>query len=72
MVSVSRASISLASRARFQVNDVLHQLDSNDEWVAEGSDDLVMDSDYDYDSASSEEGTRSVHIHACSIIVIKM
>ena len=56
----------MASRARFQVNDVLHQLDSDDEWVAEGSDDdLGMDSDYDYDSASSEEGTRSVHIHAC-------
>ena len=49
----------MASRARFQVTEVLHQLD--DEWVVEGSDDdLGMDSDYSYDSASSGEGTKSL------------
>ena len=39
----------------FQVDDVLEQLDSGDEWMAEGSDDDLGMEDY-YDSCSSEEG----------------
>ena len=51
--------ITMARRARLlQVSDVLEHLDSSDdEWIAEGSDDdLGMDPSYSYDSDSSEEG----------------
>ena len=62
----------MTSRARFQVNDVLHQLDSDDEWVAEGSDDdLGMASDYSYDSDSSGEGTQSLYSRIVMITSIK-
>ena len=50
----------MTRRARLlQVNDVLleHLDSSDDEWIAEGSDDdLGMDPSYSYDSDSSEEG----------------
>ena len=46
----------MAKRARVQLNQVLHYL-SDDEWAAEGSDDdLGMDEDPSYYSASSDEG----------------
>ena len=46
----------MAKRARVQLHQVLHYL-SDDEWAAEGSDDdLGMDEDPSYYSASSDEG----------------
>ena len=46
----------MAKRPRIQLNQVLHCL-SDDEWAAEGSDDdLGMDEDPSYYSASSDEG----------------
>ena len=51
--------VTMARRAeRIQVSDVLEHLgSSDDEWVAEGSDDdLEMEPSYSYDSDSSEEG----------------
>ena len=46
----------MAKRARVHLNQVLHYL-SDDEWAAEGSDDdLGMDEDPSYYSASSDEG----------------
>ena len=48
--------MSMAKRPRVDLNQVLHYL-SDDEWAAEGSDDdLGMDEDPSYYSASSDEG----------------
>ena len=45
----------MAKRSRVQLHQVLHYL--SDEWAAEGSDDdLGMDEDPSYYSASSDEG----------------
>ena len=54
----------MARRSRVSVEDVLHQLDSDasfDHGLEGGSDDnLVMDSDYDYESDSSVEGIQQL------------
>ena len=48
--------MTMTKRTRINLSELLHQL-SDDEWAAEGSDDnLGMDEDYSYDSASSDEG----------------
>ena len=46
----------MAKKSRVQLHQVLHYL-SDDEWAAEGSDDdLGMDEEPSYYSASSDEG----------------
>ena len=55
------------------LDDVLEQLDSDDEFVAEDSDDnLEMDGYYSYDSDNSEEGIYYYYIYLKIIIIVKL